>query len=135
LTMIRGLNEKFRHMMSHLKFLRPFPTFAAARTLLLLEEIDLNDVMSSATHHRTHLPSTHLVAPLVAALPSVPLAGLPAGRRGATVGTAVVSRVATAVNATIVVAVATRTTPVAALLRATRVPGRGPTTGLALLRP
>jgi hypothetical protein len=45
LTMIRGLNEKFRHMMSHLKFLRPFPTFAAARTLLLLEEIDLNNVI------------------------------------------------------------------------------------------
>ena len=43
LTLIRGLNGTFRHMMSHLKLHRPFPTFDEARTLLLLEEIDLQD--------------------------------------------------------------------------------------------
>jgi hypothetical protein len=41
LTLLRGLNGKFRHMVSILKMHRPFPTFADARTHLLLEEVDL----------------------------------------------------------------------------------------------
>lgn len=42
LTLLRGLNSKFRHMVSNLKMHRPFPTFAEARTHLQLEEIDLD---------------------------------------------------------------------------------------------
>jgi hypothetical protein len=45
MTMIRGLNGTFLHMMSHLKLHRPFPTFDEAHTLLLLEEIDLKDAV------------------------------------------------------------------------------------------
>ncbi|XP_066314405.1 uncharacterized protein [Miscanthus floridulus] len=41
LTLLHGLNSKFRHMVSNLKMRRPFPTFAEARTHLQLEEIDL----------------------------------------------------------------------------------------------
>jgi hypothetical protein len=41
LTLLRGLNGKFRHMVSILKMHRPFPTFADARTHLLLEEVDI----------------------------------------------------------------------------------------------
>ena len=44
LTLLRGLNGKFRHMVSNLWMQRPFPTFTEARTLLLLEEIDVNDL-------------------------------------------------------------------------------------------
>ncbi|XP_034581082.1 uncharacterized protein [Setaria viridis] len=43
MTLIRGLNGTFRHMMSHLKLQRPFPTFNEVRNLLLLEEVDLKD--------------------------------------------------------------------------------------------
>ncbi|XP_072147940.1 uncharacterized protein [Setaria viridis] len=43
MTLIRSLNGTFRHMMSHLKLQRPFPTFNEARNLLLLEEVDLKD--------------------------------------------------------------------------------------------
>jgi hypothetical protein len=43
MTLIRGLNGTFRHMMSHLKLQRPFPMFNQARNLLLLEEVDLKD--------------------------------------------------------------------------------------------
>jgi hypothetical protein len=42
LTLLRGLNGKFRHMVSILKMHRPFPTFAEARTHLLLEEVDID---------------------------------------------------------------------------------------------
>lgn len=42
LTLLRGLNGKFRHMVSILKMHRPFPSFADARTHLLLEEIDID---------------------------------------------------------------------------------------------
>ena len=38
------LLSKFRPMVSNLKMRQPFPTFEEARTLLLLEEIDLDDV-------------------------------------------------------------------------------------------
>jgi hypothetical protein len=42
LTLLRGLSGKYRHMVSILKMHRPFPTFAEARTHLLLEEIDID---------------------------------------------------------------------------------------------
>jgi hypothetical protein len=42
LTLLRGLNGKFRHMMTILKMHRPFPTFAEARTHLLLEELEID---------------------------------------------------------------------------------------------
>jgi hypothetical protein len=58
LTLLRGLNEKYRHMVSNLKMQRPFPTFPEARTLLLLEEIDVNDV-----HGNTPLGIQHAGAP------------------------------------------------------------------------
>ncbi|XP_040377929.1 uncharacterized protein LOC121055704 [Oryza brachyantha] len=41
-TLLRGLSGKFRHMVSILKLQRPFPSFAEARTHLLLEEIDID---------------------------------------------------------------------------------------------
>jgi hypothetical protein len=44
LTLLRGLCGKFRPMVTNIKLRQPFPTFTEARTLLLLEEIDLNDV-------------------------------------------------------------------------------------------
>jgi hypothetical protein len=44
LTLLRGLSDKFRPMVTNIKLRQPFPTFAEARTLLLLEEIDLDDV-------------------------------------------------------------------------------------------
>jgi hypothetical protein len=44
LTMLRGLNGKFRHMVSNLKMQCPFLTFDQARILLLLKEIDIKDV-------------------------------------------------------------------------------------------
>jgi hypothetical protein len=44
LTLLRGLNGKFRPMVSNLKMRQPFPTFEEARTLLLLEEIDIDDI-------------------------------------------------------------------------------------------
>ncbi|XP_072150639.1 uncharacterized protein [Setaria viridis] len=42
LTLLRGLSGKYRHMVSILKMHRSFPTFAEARTHLLLEEIDID---------------------------------------------------------------------------------------------
>ena len=47
LTLLRGLNGKFRPMVSNLKMRQPFPTFEETRTLLLLEEIDIDDVAAS----------------------------------------------------------------------------------------
>ncbi|XP_066347883.1 uncharacterized protein [Miscanthus floridulus] len=44
LTLLRGLSGKFRPMVTNIKLRQPFPTFVEAHTLLLLEEIDLNDV-------------------------------------------------------------------------------------------
>jgi hypothetical protein len=35
-------------MVSNLKMQRPFPTFSEARTLLLLEELDINDICDDA---------------------------------------------------------------------------------------
>jgi hypothetical protein len=41
LTLLRGLNGQFRHMVSILKMHRPFPTFSEARTHLRLEEMEI----------------------------------------------------------------------------------------------
>nr|XP_034576615.1 uncharacterized protein LOC117840246 [Setaria viridis] len=44
LSFIRGLNDKYAHMVSFLKTQRPFPTFAAeVRSILLLEELSVKD--------------------------------------------------------------------------------------------
>ncbi|XP_072146562.1 uncharacterized protein [Setaria viridis] len=48
LTLLRGLSEKFRPMVTNIKLRQPFPSFSEARTLLLLEEIDLNDFAGDA---------------------------------------------------------------------------------------
>ncbi|XP_066323930.1 uncharacterized protein [Miscanthus floridulus] len=42
LTLLRGLGGKLHHMVSILKMHRPFPTFAEARTHLLLEELEID---------------------------------------------------------------------------------------------
>jgi hypothetical protein len=75
LTLLRGLNEKYRHMVSNLKMQRPFPTFPEARTLLLLEEIDVNDV-----HGNT--PSASNTQALLAAKPPPPRPTAPTGPGG-----------------------------------------------------
>ncbi|XP_066347891.1 uncharacterized protein [Miscanthus floridulus] len=48
LTLLRGLSGKFQPMVSNLKMCQPFPTFEEARTLLILEEIDLDDVTAES---------------------------------------------------------------------------------------
>jgi hypothetical protein len=48
LTFLHGLSAKFRHMVPTLKTQCPFPTFVQARTLLLLEELDVNDFNDDA---------------------------------------------------------------------------------------
>jgi hypothetical protein len=48
LTLLHGLNDKFCHMVSNLKMQHLFPTFKEARTLLLLEEIDIDDAVEDA---------------------------------------------------------------------------------------
>jgi hypothetical protein len=63
LTLLRGLSGKFRHMVSILKMQRPFPTFAEARTHLLLEEVDVDA-----------LPPSPPVA-LIASSPMTPAGG------------------------------------------------------------
>jgi hypothetical protein len=44
LTLLCGLSEKFGHVRTNIKLRQPFPTFEEARTILLLEEIDINDI-------------------------------------------------------------------------------------------
>jgi hypothetical protein len=48
LTLLCGISEKFRPMVTNIKLRQPFPSFSEARTLLLLEEIDLNDFAGDA---------------------------------------------------------------------------------------
>jgi hypothetical protein len=43
LTLLCGLSEKFGHVRTNIKLRQPFPTFEEARTILLLEEIEIND--------------------------------------------------------------------------------------------
>jgi hypothetical protein len=82
LTLLRGLNAKFRHMVSNLKMQRPFPTFAEARTLLLLEEIDIHDVIDNPCSE----PKTGTQAFVVQQPPRTPAApggfGAPSGGTG-----------------------------------------------------
>ena len=59
LTLLRGLSEKFRPMVTNIKLRQPFPSFSEARTLLLLEEIDINDFAGDAGRGRTGAPCGH----------------------------------------------------------------------------
>ncbi|XP_066374614.1 DNA-directed RNA polymerase II subunit rpb1-like [Miscanthus floridulus] len=77
LTLFRGLNDKFRHMVSNMKMQQPFPTFDGARTLLLLEEIDLNDITANNIHATPPAPSALVAAPTPP--PQRPPALAPAG--------------------------------------------------------
>ena len=73
LTLLRGLSGKFRHMVSILKMHRPFPTFAEARTHLLLEEMEIDARPPSP-------PATLVAAPRPAANtggPATPRYGAP----------------------------------------------------------
>ena len=74
LTLLRGLNGKFRPMVSNLKMRQPFPTFEEARTLLLLEEIDIDNVAASEAAGASDPPASSATTALVTALRS------PAGR-------------------------------------------------------
>jgi hypothetical protein len=70
-TLLRGLNGKFRPMVSNLKIRQPFPTFEEARTLLLLEEIDINDLAAGeAAGASDQTPSSTTTA--LAAAPRAP---------------------------------------------------------------
>ncbi|XP_066395820.1 uncharacterized protein [Miscanthus floridulus] len=85
LTLFRGLNDKFRHMVSNMKMQRPFLTFDGARTLLLLEEINLNDIIADDTHATSPAPPALVAAPtppLQRPSASAPAgSGAPAGSR------------------------------------------------------
>jgi hypothetical protein len=73
LTLLRGLSGKFRHMVSILKLHQPFPTFAQARTHLLLEEMEIDN--------RPPSPPSALVAtaprPATTGTPAPPRSGTP----------------------------------------------------------
>ena len=56
LNVLRGLNERYSHMVALLKRSRPFPTFDEVRNDLLLEELTINSTRASSTS------STALVA-------------------------------------------------------------------------
>ena len=49
LSFIRDLNIKYAHMVSFLKVRRPFPNFAEARSILQLEELDVQDRQNTPT--------------------------------------------------------------------------------------
>ncbi|XP_066351255.1 uncharacterized protein [Miscanthus floridulus] len=67
LTLLRGLNGKFRPMVSNLKMQQPFPTFEEACTLLLLEEIDIDDVAASEAAGASDPPPSFSTTALVTA--------------------------------------------------------------------
>jgi hypothetical protein len=67
LTLLHGLNGKFRPMVSNLKMRQPFPTFEEARTLLLLEEIDIDDIAASEAAGASDPPAPSTSTALVAA--------------------------------------------------------------------
>ncbi|XP_066384538.1 uncharacterized protein [Miscanthus floridulus] len=67
LTLLRGLNGKFRPMVSNLKMRQPFPTFEEARTLLLLKEIDIDDVATSEAAGALDPPPSSTTTALVTA--------------------------------------------------------------------
>ena len=65
LMLLRSLSGKFCHMVSILKMHRPFPSFAEARTHLLLEEMELDarppsppSALLTATHPARPAPPT-----------------------------------------------------------------------------
>ncbi|XP_066354353.1 uncharacterized protein [Miscanthus floridulus] len=68
LTLLRGLSGKFWPMVSNLKMRQPFPTFQQARTLLLLEEIDIDGV-TAETDAASPPPSALVAAPNAAPRP------------------------------------------------------------------
>jgi hypothetical protein len=78
LTLIRGLNGTFCHMMSHLKLHRPFPTFDQARTLLLLEEIDIKDTAGDEPPP----PALFASGGFTGSAPQRPPGGPPGGQAG-----------------------------------------------------
>ena len=49
LNVLRGLNERYSHMVALLKQSRPFPTFDEVRNDLLLEELTINSTRASST--------------------------------------------------------------------------------------
>ena len=67
LTLLRGLNGKFRPMVSNLKMRQPFPSFEEASTLLLLEEIDIDDVAASEATGASDPPASSATTALVTA--------------------------------------------------------------------
>ncbi|XP_066319983.1 uncharacterized protein [Miscanthus floridulus] len=67
LTLLRGLNGKFRPMVSNLKMRQPFPTSEEARTLLLLEEIDIDDVDASEAAGASDPPPSSTTTALITA--------------------------------------------------------------------
>lgn len=82
LTLLRGLNGKFKHMVSNFKMQRPFPTFVEARTQLLLEEIDVhdNDIHGDGT------PASNAGAQALVAAPSQPRPPFGSGSGGGSGG-------------------------------------------------
>ena len=54
-------------MVSNLKMRQPFPTFEEARTLLLLEEIDIDDVAASEAVGASDPPASSATTTLVTA--------------------------------------------------------------------
>lgn len=80
LTLLRGLNGKFRPMVSNLKMRQPFPTFEEARTLLLLEEIDIDDIAAGEAAGTSDPLASSTSTALVAA--PHPPAGRPHGGHG-----------------------------------------------------
>jgi hypothetical protein len=67
LTLPHSLSGKFRPMVTNIKLRQPFPTFAEARTLLLLEEIDLDDIAVGEAAGAFDPPASSTSTALVAA--------------------------------------------------------------------
>ena len=67
-------------MVSNLKMRQPFPTFEEARTLLLLEEIDIDDIAAGEAAGASDPPASSTSTALVAA--PRPPAGRPHGGHG-----------------------------------------------------
>lgn len=64
--LLHGLSVKFRHMVSNLKMKRPFPTLEEARTMLLLEDIDIDNAAADTT---PPVPPSFVTAPNAAPRP------------------------------------------------------------------
>jgi hypothetical protein len=77
LTLLRGLSEKFRPMVTNIKLRQSFPSFSEARTLLLLEEIDLNDFAGDASTSSSSTTPTAGAPALLAATGSTNTAWRP----------------------------------------------------------